>query len=305
MILDRKVSLIGAPLDLGGAQRGASLGPTAVRLAGLEARVRALGLEFEDLGDVPVPTPGTGDPPDPSARFVDEIAAHCAALRDRVQETLGRGRFPLVIGGDHAVACGTIAGVVRHLAERGGRPGLLWFDAHGDMNTPSTSPSGNVHGMPLATCLGHGPRQLMELAGRTPMLDVANCVLVGVHELDAREKDMIRSVGIRIYTMREIDMMGMQRVMEEALEIVNDGTAGFHLSFDVDGCDVSIAPGTGTVVPGGTDFRESHLVMENVADSGRLLSMELTEVNPILDVRNQTAELAVGLVESALGKLVL
>ncbi|MHC4262383.1 MAG: arginase, partial [Planctomycetota bacterium] len=220
-------------------------------------------------------------------------------------ETLGRGRFPLVVGGDHAVACGTIAGVVRHAATMGGVPGLLWFDAHGDMNTPQTSPSGNVHGMPLASCLGHGPEALVRMAGEAPMLDVSKCVLVGVHELDAREKEMIRSVGIRIYTMREIDMMGMQRVMEEALEIVTDGTVGFHVSFDVDGCDVSIAPGTGTIVPGGTDYRESHLVMENIADSGRLMSLELTEVNPILDVRNQTAELAVGLVESALGKLVL
>ncbi|MHC4893604.1 MAG: arginase [Planctomycetota bacterium] len=305
MILDRKVSLIGAPLDLGGAQRGASLGPTAVRLAGLAQRVQALGLEFEDLGDVPVPEPASTEPADPSARFLDEIATHCAALRDSVAETLGRGRFPLVVGGDHAVACGTIAGVVRHAATMGGVPGLLWFDAHGDMNTPQTSPSGNVHGMPLASCLGHGPEALVRMAGEAPMLDVSKCVLVGVHELDAREKEMIRSVGIRIYTMREIDMMGMQRVMEEALEIVTDGTVGFHVSFDVDGCDVSIAPGTGTIVPGGTDYRESHLVMENIADSGRLMSLELTEVNPILDVRNQTAELAVGLVESALGKLVL
>jgi arginase len=305
MILDRKVSLIGAPLELGGQYQGTSLGPTAVRIAGLARRVRALGLDFEDLGDVPVPVPHQAEPPDPRARFVDEIAAHCAALRDRVGETLSRGRFPLVIGGDHAVACGTIAGVRRHLAERGKRMGLIWFDAHGDMNTPQTSPTGNVHGMPLAAVLGHGPRSLTELAGHVPMLDVRNCVLVGVHELDAREKEIIRSVGIRIYTMREIDMMGMQRVMEEALEIANDGTDGFHVSFDVDGCDVSIAPGTGTVVPGGTDFRESHLVLENVADSGRLLSLEITEVNPILDVKNQTAELVVGLVESALGKLVL
>ncbi|QDU67273.1 arginase [Engelhardtia mirabilis] len=305
MILDRKVSLIGAPLDLGGAVQGASLGPTAVRMAGLERRIRALDLDFEDLGDVPVAVPASGDPPEPSARFIREIALHCEALRDRVDETLTRGRFPLVIGGDHAVACGTISGVARNFRRRGQKVGLIWFDAHGDMNTPETSPSGNVHGMPLAACLGFGHRSLTELAGAAPMLDVSNCVLIGVHELDAREKEMIRKVGIRIYTMREIDMMGMQRVMEEALEIANDGTDGFHVSFDVDGCDVSIAPGTGTRVPGGTNFRESHLVLENVADSGRLVSLELTEVNPILDHANRTAELAVGLVESALGKLVL
>jgi len=285
--------------------RGAALGPVAIRLAGLEERIRGLGLDFEDLGDVPVNDPGNVEPRDANARFIDEIVEHCTALRDRVGETLKRGRFPLVIGGDHAIACGTIAGTARHFRERGQKLGLIWFDAHGDMNTPETSPSGNVHGMPLATCLGYGPPALGEIAGFTPMLDVSNCVLVGVHELDNREREMIRSTGIRIYTMREIDMMGMQRVMEEALDIVNDGTDGFHVSFDVDGCDTSIAPGTGTRVPGGTNFRESHLVLENVADTGRLTSLEITEVNPILDHENRTAELAVGLVESALGKLVL
>ncbi|HKX46859.1 MAG TPA: arginase, partial [Planctomycetota bacterium] len=243
--------------------------------------------------------------PDPTARWIDEIAAHCTALRDRVGHVLERRRLPIVIGGDHSIAPGTVGGVVRHHRERGEKVGLIWFDAHGDMNTPDTSPSGNVHGMPLAACLGLGPAALTELAGAAPMLDVARSVLIGVHELDAREKRIIRDSGIRIYTMREVDMMGMQRVMEEALEIVNDGTAGFHLSFDVDGCDPEIAPGTGTVVLGGTDFRESHLVMEAVADTGRLLSLEITEINPLLDVRNRTAELAVGLVQSALGKLVL
>lgn len=304
MILDRKVSLIGAPLSLGGSHPGAALGPIAVRLAGLESKVRALGLEFEDLGDIPVPRP-VAEPRNKRARYLEEIAEHCAALRDGVRAALERGRFPIVVGGDHAMACGTIAGVCSHFQAQHKRLGLIWFDAHGDMNTPETSPSGNVHGMPLAACLGYGPRALTHLGGAAPMLAVQNCVLVGVHSLDAREKEMIRQVGIRVYTMRQIDMMGMQRVMEEALEIACDGTDGFHLSFDVDGCDVSIAPGTGTVVPGGADLREAHLVMENVADTGKLVSLELAEVNPILDVRNQTAELAVALIESALGKLVL
>jgi len=160
-----------------------------------------------------------------------------------------------------------------------------------------------VHGMPLATCLGRGPRALVELAGAVPMLDVKRCVLVGIHDLDPGERALIREIGLRIYTMREIDMLGMQRVAEEALSIANDGTDAFHLSFDVDGCDVSIAPGTGTVVPGGATWRESHLLMENAADSGRLASLEIVEVNPLLDVRNTTAELAIGLIESALGKL--
>ena len=305
MILDRKVSLIGAPLGLGGGHSGTCLGPMAVRLAGLRERVEALGLDYEDLGDVPAPEPASTVPPDRAARFIDEIAEHCGALRDAVASVHERGRFPLVIGGDHAVACGSIAGTAKHFDSQGKKLGLIWFDAHGDMNTPETSPSGNVHGMPLASCLGYGPKALSGLTGREPILDVRHCVLVGIRELDNREKEQIRKSGIRVYTMREIDMMGMQRVMEEAIEIASAGTDGFHLSFDVDGCDVAVAPGTGTIVPGGANYREAHLVMENCADTGKLASLEITEVNPILDIKNQTAELAAGLVESALGKLVL
>ena len=305
MILDRRVTLIGAPLGLGGGHPGTSLGPTAVRMAGLADRVQRLGLEFEDGGDVPAPEVGGEADADPKARKLGSIAKHCEALRDRVRSVLVEGRFPVVVGGDHAVACGTIAGAVAAHRAQGKRLGLIWFDAHGDMNTPETSPTGNVHGMPLAACLGHGPRALTELAGEAPMIDVRHSVLVGVHDLDKREKRLIQDSGIRAYTMRHIDMMGMQRVMEEALEIACEGTDGFHLSFDVDGCDASIAPGTGTIVPGGTSLRESYLVMENVADTGKLVSLEIAEVNPILDVRNQTAELAARLIESALGKLVL
>lgn len=309
MILDRKLTLLGAPLGLGGGHTGTHLGPIAVRTAGLVEKIAKLGLELEDGGDVPAPLLD-GDRADersghPNARNLDSIVAHCEALRDRVREVLEEDRMPLVIGGDHAVAAGTIAGVSSAFRAAGKKLGLLWFDAHGDMNTPETSPSGNVHGMPLASCLGHGPKQLVELAGTSPMLDVSKCALIGVHELDRREKEMIRSVGLRCYTMREIDMMGMQRVIEEAIEIATDGTDGFHLSFDVDGCDSSIAPGTGTIVPGGANLREAHLLMENVADTGQMASLEITEVNPLLDVRNQTAELAVELIESALGKLVL
>ncbi len=305
MILDRKVTLIGAPLGLGGGHPGTSLGPIALRMAGIESRIRALGLDVEDFGDVPAPYLGGPQDQDPHARTLGSILAHCERLRDVVREVVLAQRLPLVVGGDHAIACGTIAGTVSAFQASGKKLGLIWFDAHGDMNTPETSPTGNVHGMPLAACLGYGPAALTKLAGHVPMLDVKNCALVGVHELDRREKDRIRATGLRCYTMREIDMMGMQRVIEEAIEIACDGTDGFHLSFDVDGCDASIAPGTGTIVPGGANLREAHLIMENVADTGKLASLELTEVNPILDVRNQTAELAVGLIESALGKLVL
>lgn len=304
MILDRTIALIGAPMDVGGVHRGASLAPDAVRLAGLVPELRKLGLTVVDRGDVAMPEFDPDVEGDPHARHLDVVAVHGERLRDEVRAALAEGQLPLVIGGDHAVACGTIAGVVSHHRAQGTSAGLIWFDAHGDMNTPDSSPSGNVHGMPLASCLGRGPARLTGLAGASPMLDVKNCVLVGVHELDRGERALIRETGLRIYTMREIDQMGMQRVMEEAIEIACDGTEGFHLSFDVDGCDESIAPGTGTIVPGGTSWRESHLFMENIADSGKLLSMELVEINPLLDTKNKTAKLAVALAQSAMGKLI-
>lgn len=304
MILDRTIGLIGAPMDVGGVCRGASLGPDAVRIAGLVPRLRALGLTVVDRGDVPMPELEGRPEDDPRARNLGVIVEHGERLKAEVRAALAAGQLPLVIGGDHAIACGSIAGVASFHRDAGKKTGLIWFDAHGDMNTPDSSPSGNVHGMPLATCLGRGPQALAELAGPAPMLDVNNCVLVGVHELDNGERSLIRETGLRIYTMREIDQMGMQRVMEEAIEIACDGTDGFHLSFDVDGCDESIAPGTGTIVPGGTNWRESHLFMENIADSGKLVSFELVEINPLLDQKNRTAELAVALAESALGKLI-
>jgi arginase len=242
---------------------------------------------------------------DPRARFLEEIASSCGLLRDRVREVLDGGRFPLVVGGDHAIACGTVAGISSHHAARGERIGLLWYDAHGDMNTPESSPSGNIHGMPLAACIGRGLDELTRLGERFPMVDTRNTVAVGVRSLDERERAIVQETGLRVFTMREIDMRGMHDVMVEALEIVNDGTAGFHLSFDVDGADPSVAPGVGTPVPGGMDFRESHLFMEMVAETRRLVGLEITEINPILDERNRTAQVAVDLALSALGKLVL
>ena len=214
-------------MDVGGVCRGASLGPDAVRIAGLVPKLQHLGLTVVDRGDVEMPEVAAGSD-DPRTKNLGVIAAHGALLRDEVRATLADGQLPLVIGGDHAVACGTIAGVVSHHREAGKKVGLIWFDAHGDMNTPESSPSGNVHGMPLASCLGRGPAPLVELAGAAPMLDVKNSVLVGVHELDDGERGLIREMGLRIYTMREIDQMGMQRVMEEAIEIACDGTDGFH-----------------------------------------------------------------------------
>ena len=301
----KDIGLIGVPMDLGGGRRGVDMGPSALRIAGIERSVRAMGFGFEDLGNVAVEQPESSQPKNESARFLEEIAASCELLRDRVLAALEAGKFPLVVGGDHSIACGTVAGVSTYFARKQQKIGLLWFDAHGDMNTPESSPSGNIHGMPLASCIGYGLDELTRLGECYPMVDLKNTVAVGVRSLDRNERRIVQETGLRIITMREVDMRGMHDVMLEALEIVNDGTAGFHVSFDMDGADPSVAPGVGTPVPGGLDFRESHHVMEMAAESERLVSLEVTEINPILDIHNKTAQVAVDLISSALGKRVL
>lgn len=303
--MNQRVEMIGVPMDLGGGRRGVDMGPSAVRIAGLEGALRRIGIDFVDRGNVGVPVPESREPKDPRARFLHEIAHCCVRLRQRVERILEDGAFPLVIGGDHSIAVGTVGAISSFHHRRGERIGLLWFDAHGDMNTPESSETGNIHGMPCAACLGRGPRELTHLGLRYPMVDVANACIVGVRDLDASERREIRAAGVTVFTMRDVDMLGMSEVMQRALSIVNDGTAGFHLSFDLDGTDPSIAPGVGTPVPGGTNFRESHLVMEHAAESGRLLGLEMTEINPILDERNRTAEATVQLVLSAMGKRIL
>ena len=300
-----KVAVLGVPMDLGGGRRGVDMGPSAMRIAGLEEGIRRLGLDYEDRGNVLVPALESRVPKNPRAHFLNEIANACRRLRRRVERVLEDGAFPLVIGGDHSIAIGTVAAISSHHHRRGASIGLLWFDAHGDMNTPESSPSGNIHGMPCAVCLGRGARELVEIGDRVPMVDVERCAIVGVRDLDASERREILDAGVKVFTMRDVDVLGMSEVMRRALAIVNDGTAGFHLSFDLDGTDPSVAPGVGTPVPGGTDFRESHLVMEHAFESGRLLGLEMTEINPILDVRNKTAETAVQLVLSGLGKRIL
>jgi arginase len=302
---EKDVSLIGVPMDLGGGRRGVDMGPSALRIAGIERAVKTLGRGFHDLGNVPVDQPLSRQPENEKARFLSEIATACEHVRDRVLSAMEADTIPLVVGGDHSIACGTVAGVSSYHARKDEKIGLLWFDAHGDMNTPETSPSGNIHGMPLACCLGEGIDDLTRIGERFPMVDLENTVAVGVRSLDKRERRIVKETGLRIITMREVDMRGMHDVMCEALEIVNMGTAGFHLSFDMDGCDPDVAPGVGTPVPGGFNFRESHLFMEMVAENGNMLSLEFTEINPILDVHNATARLAVDLSLSALGKLVL
>ncbi len=303
--MPKQIRVISAGLDLGGKRRGTSSGPTGMRIAGMSDSLTELGHIVSSGGVVDCKDFSVSEVGDPQAKHLDDIAQSCAELRDTVAGALEQQSVPLVLGGDHSIACGTVAGVSKYAASVGELFGLLWFDAHGDMNTPKTSPTGNVHGMPLAAILGKGPDKLAQLGASVPMVDATKTVLFGIRDLDDLERDTIKSVGCRAITMREIDVRGMSACIDEALDLVTQSTIGFHLSFDLDGCDPTIAPGVGTPVPGGTNLRESHYFMEEVAASDKMLSLEFTEVNPILDVGNQTAELAVALAGSAFGRRIL
>jgi arginase len=299
------ISIIGAPLDLGQDRRGVDMGPSAVRVANLNERIRSLGYDVEELGNIAVEQAEAWPPGDPHAKYLAQIARTCELLALKVSETLERGSMPLVLGGDHSVAVGTVSGVARHFRRREQNIGLIWLDAHADMNTPETSPSGNVHGMPLACIVGMGPRPLVDLLGFAPKVPPRNAVIVGLRDVDALEKPHIKETGVRAFTMRDIDERGLRAVMDEAIRLASDGTAGFHLSLDMDFVDPQHAPGVGTPVRGGATYREAHLAMEMICDSGRALSMEVVEVNPVIDEVNRTADLAVELVMSGLGKRIL
>jgi arginase len=299
------VAIIGAPLDLGQGRRGVDMGPSAVRVANLNARVGALGYEVDDLGNVPVDQPESAPEGHPHAKYLPQIAATCERLAAQVATALERRQFPLVLGGDHSVATGTVSGVSHHFRERGRKVGLIWLDAHADMNTPETSPSGNVHGMPLACIAGLGPPELTDIYGYRPKVDPGNIVIVGLRDVDQLEKPHIRDSGVRAFTMRHIDERGLRSVMEDAIRAAMDGTGGFHVSLDMDFVDPRDAPGVGTPVRGGVTYREAHLTMEMICDSGGMVSMEVVEVNPVIDESNRTADLAVELVMSGLGKRIL
>jgi len=281
------------------------MGPSALRVANLNSRVAALGYQVEDLGNVPVEQAETSPEGDEHAKYVTQIAATCERLAALVEETLSRGRLPLVLGGDHSTAAGSVSGVSRYFRGRGEKVGLIWLDAHADMNTPESTPSGNVHGMPLACLLGMGPPALAELLGYKPKVDARNTVIVGLRDVDQMEKPHVRNSGVRAFTMRDIDERGLRAVMEDALRAACDGTAGFHLSLDMDFVDPADAPGVGTPVRGGVTYREAHLAMEMICDSRRMVSLEAVEVNPVIDEVNRTADLAVELMMSGLGKRIL
>jgi arginase len=271
----------------------------------LGAALRRLGYNVAREEDIPAPAMETRSTENREARFKTEILDVCQNLANKVKSILQANEFPLIIGGDHSIAMGTVSGVSSHYRDQGKKIGLIWFDAHGDMNTPASSLSGNIHGMPLAHLLGKGDEDLRNICGFHPKVDADNVVLIGIRDIDAGERRIIKESGIHTFTMREIDEQGMAAVAAQALEIVNDGTAGFHISFDVDGCDPTVIPGSGTLVPGGVSFREAHLLLEYCADDGNLLSMEVVELNPFLDERNVSAKRTLQLILSAMGKSIL
>jgi arginase len=302
----RRIRVLGVPLDMGASRRGVDMGPSAVRVAGLEARLEALGHRVTDGGNIRVEIAETQAAGSEKARYLKQIAETCTRTAEAVVKTLEEGMTPLVLGGDHSLAAGSISGVAEYYRRQGQKIGLLWIDAHSDINTPETSPSGNVHGMPLAALLGLGPNDLGNIFDYSPKISPENTVLIGVRDIDAAERENIRRAGINeVYTMRDIDERGMRAVMEEALRAAGRGTAGYHVSLDMDWIDPEDAPGVGTPVRGGATYREAHLAMEILADHGRLLSFEIVEVNPVIDEHNRTADLAVELACSAFGKKIL
>ncbi len=298
----RFIEIIGVPVDLGAGRRGVDMGPSAIRVADLEARLEQLGHQVEDIGDLDVMIPETQQVGEGKLRYKEPILAMCDALRLQVEKALVRGRLPLVLGGDHSIAIGSVAGTACHYAREGRSLGLIWFDAHGDANTPDTTPSGNIHGMSLAVALGHGDRDLVSLGDRVPKIQPRNTVLIGIRDVDSGEREFLKRLGIAVYTMRDIDERGMRDVVDEAIRIASDGTVGVHLSFDLDVVDPEDAPGTGTPVWGGITYREAHLAMEMLSDRAEIVAIDLVEVNPVLDTQNMTGVLAAELAQGLLGK---
>jgi arginase len=301
----KPIHIIGVPLDLGGGRRGVDMGPSAFRIAGLGDQLAALGRTVSDKGNLPAPIPEQKRPADKKKKYIRDIAKVCQKLYDVARKSLDEGALPLVLGGDHSLGAGSVAASAAWLRQTVSKPlGLIWVDAHGDMNTPETTGSGNVHGMPLAALLGNEPAELASI-GFSPSVLPQHTVLLGIRNLDEREKAQIRLSGVHVFTMKDIDRDGIASVASRAIAIASEGTGGIHVSFDMDVCDPAIAPGVGTPVKGGLDYREAHMVMELVADSGRLIALDLVEVNPTLDIRNATAEFGTELALSALGKNIL
>ena len=301
----RNIEIIGIPVDLGAGRRGVDMGPSAIRIADLEPRLESLGHKVTDFGDIDVMIPETQKVGHGKLKYKAPILQACDELRKQVERSLGEDRMPLVLGGDHSIAIGSVAGSSNHFARQGENIGLIWFDAHGDANTPESTPSGNIHGMSLAVSLGLGDPDLVGLGERSPKVLARNTVLIGIRDLDPGERETLKKSGVTVYTMRDLDERGMRDVVDEAIRIATDNTAGIHLSFDLDVVDPEDAPGTGTPVWGGITYREAHLAMEMLADRSQIVALDLVEVNPVLDSQNMTGILAAELAQSALGKTIL
>jgi arginase len=301
----RTVSVLGVPLGYGASMAGVDIGPAALRVARLNQRIAQLGYQVHDLGDLRLERPQYLPEPADKLKYVQEIRAACEKLSTEVHDILIAGELPLILGGDHSIAIGSVSGVASYFRERNETLGLIWFDAHADMNTPETTPSGNIHGMPLAALLGYGVPELTNIGGFSPKLQPQFCAHVGARDVDRGERELIKHLGIRLFTMREIDERGMSACMDEAVQIVSRASGGYSVTFDVDALDPGDAPGSGTLVRGGLTYREAHLGMEKIAEAGGMVSLEVVEINTALDMNNKTAELGVELILSALGKTIL
>lgn len=294
----KTVRIIGVPIDLGADRRGVDMGPSAIRYAGLQARLQKQGWAVEDYGNIEVPVPETREIRDKRLKYMPEIVEVNAKLAQAVNQALREGVIPLIIGGDHSLGIGSLAG----LAQSGKKFGVIWFDTHGDYNSLDTTSSGNIHGMPLAVANGIGAEELVGVGGPGRKIDEITTVIIGARDIDEQERALLKKSQISVFTMSDIDRLGMMEVVRQGIEIAGKGTEGIHISFDLDVIDPSEAPGVGTPVPGGITYREAHLAMEMVSECACLLSMDVVEVNPILDIQNKTAELAVGLIGSAFGE---
>jgi len=299
------VSILGVPLSFGQSMAGVDMGPSAMRVAGLTKRIKKLGYEVKDLDDLDIEETQSTPAPTEKLKYLSEIHEVCERLAIEIEKIVDAGELPITIGGDHSIAIGSLAGVVKAFRKRDESLGLIYLDAHADMNTPETTPSGNIHGMPLAALLGYGAPELVNVGGIAPKFDPKRCAHVGARDIDPGERELIRRIGIRFFTMREIDERGLSVCMDEAIAIARQGSAGYGVTFDVDALDPRDAPGSGTLVRGGLTYREAHLAMEKIAEAGGLQSVEVVEINTALDVNNRTAELGVELILSALGKTIL